>query len=602
MDNIIYYMNRHEENEILSGNWTIFDRYEKNKLNAINDKNNDLKVRTLVLYSVKNLYVLVVSNQDKIINNDRAYQNGDGFHFVISKPNEDGIPTDEFYVIGVSPLSNNKRRIFQWYKNVECTGKQITNGDIKYKYIDGNMYFLASISWEELNPYKPYICEKLGFNISFVRDINDEKKTFILKEDDYIQSENSLRKYELFKFENPTSNDTPDILIDLDKINCKTYENVMLRIAINSNNESTANIHLKINNKKCINKVKKVTKGLNLIRIVLNNYNLEEYNNIINLKVNLDTYTMEKNFQLYIYNEEKFNMLENKINTFNKAENMFLKESIDSLKFYCKDFNNYLSQLKEYESFETLDNYIKDIEYKLDLVKNGEDLFKAGQVLRLGFKSREDASIQPYSLYIPKSVENNDFQGLMVCLHGSGSDDRHGINIFHKRLAEELGLIMLAPFARGTSHCYCTTEALSEIIEITQKIKSIFKLDNKKTILQGFSMGGYGVLRTFDYCKKEFQALAIFSGHHNLANIFEIENQPNYLDDHNISKFKNADMIIYHGTKDGNCDFKEVKEFLDKISLVNNKATVFTSECGHEGLKKEWYESFKEWVNKIILS
>lgn len=54
---------------------------------------------------------------------------------------------------------------------------------------------------------------------------------------------------------------------------------------------------------------------------------------------------------------------------------------------------------------------------------------------------------------------------------------------------------MVAPFARGTSHCYCTKEALSEIIELTKKIKDIFGLENKNTILQGFSMGGYGVLR-----------------------------------------------------------------------------------------------------------
>jgi predicted esterase len=600
MSNIIYYLNKAEENEVSQGNFTIFNRYIKKTLNKIDSKNGDERVETLVLYSEKNLYVLVVSNQEKVIDNDRAYQNGDGFHFVIAKPKENNSLTDEFYVLGVSPLSNTKRRVFEWYKNVEFTGRQIINGDIKHKYMNGDMYFLATVSWEELNPYRPYIYEELGFNISYVRDINGEKKIFILEEDDYIQCENNLRNYKVFKFENLTSNDTSTILIDLDKINCKTDEDVMLRLGVNSIKESVATIELKINDKKSITKSERVTKGLNLIKIRLDKDNLREGNNSIEAKVNLDECTVKKDFELYVYNKEEFSILEDEIDTFNKVGNKFLEESTNSLRFYCKDFSNRLSQLKEYESFENLDKYIKDIEYKFNLVKHGEDLFKRGQVLRLGLKSDIDGSIEPYSLYIPKSVENNNFKGLMVCLHGSGSDDRHTFNIFYERLAEKSGLVMVAPFARGTSHAYCTTEALSEIIELTQKIKAMFGLEDKKTILQGFSMGGYGVLRTFDYCNKEFDALAIFSGHHDIPGMFGIENEPNYLEDENISKFKHKDMIIYHGSKDGNCDFNDVKEFLDKIKLVNNKAEVVVSECGHEGLREEWYESFKEWVNKVL--
>lgn len=192
MSNIIYYLNKDEENEVLQGNWTIFNRYVKKKLNEIDGSNDDEKVETLVLYSENNLYVLVVSNQEKVIDNDRAYQNGDGFHFVIAKPKENNSLADEFYVVGVSPLNDTKRRVFEWYKNVEFTGRQISNGDIKHKYMDGNMYFLAVVSWEELNPYKPYIYEELGFNISYVKDINGEKKIFILEADEYIQCENIL--------------------------------------------------------------------------------------------------------------------------------------------------------------------------------------------------------------------------------------------------------------------------------------------------------------------------------------------------------------------------------------------------------------------------
>lgn len=601
MGNLIYYLNKEDEIEIQRGNWTILDKYERNKLACIKVKNIEDGVESLALYSEKYLYVLVISKQKDIANNDRAYQNGDGFHFVIAQPKEQNELADEFYVIGVSPLSNTKRRVFEWYKNIDFTGKPIDNGEIKHKIIGDRVYFLASIGWKDLTPYKPYIYEKLGFNISYARDDNGKKKIFILENDEYIRCENSLRNYRVYEFQKPRSGSEPLIVADLDRSNCKVNEDVVLRLGINSDKESVANMNVTINGKETMKIDKVLVKGLNAIKILLDNNKLIEANNDIKVRVKLNEHIFERKFNLYIYNEEKFNSIYDGVNRINKGGNKLLEESVNSLRFYCNDFQSRLSELKRYEEFEVLDQYIKDIEYKLKLVEEGQYLFERGQNLRLGLKSQIDESIQPYSLYIPKSVKDNDFKGLMVTLHGSGSDDRHGFNDYFVKLAEEIGIIMVSPYGRGTSHCYCTKEALEEVLELTLKIKKIFGIEGKKTILEGFSMGGYGVLRIYHYCNKEFDALAIFSGHHNLAEEFGFKNEPNYLDDENIELFKNTPMILYHGNKDGNCDFKEVKEFINKLKLVNDKAEVIISGCGHESLREEWYESFKQWVKKVIV-
>lgn len=182
----------------------------------------------------------------------------------------------------------------------------------------------------------------------------------------------------------------------------------------------------------------------------------------------------------------------------------------------------------------------------------------------------------------------------MICLHGSGSDDTSVFGSrLYIRLAEESGFIMAAPFARGESHCYCPQESLNDIVELTAVLKRIFNITDQPVILQGFSMGGYGVLRVYDYCSHIFDGIAMFSGHPDLPPEFGISDQPDYMKDENIEKFKNANMIIYHGSQDLNCSFEEMNKFIDKLKGINQKLQVVISDCGHSGIREEWYESFK---------
>src|SRR5512143_4205236 len=53
-------------------------------------------------YGTDFLYVYVEAQGDRLTFNDRAYQNGDGFHMVIARPRPGDAPTDEFYVAACS--------------------------------------------------------------------------------------------------------------------------------------------------------------------------------------------------------------------------------------------------------------------------------------------------------------------------------------------------------------------------------------------------------------------------------------------------------------------------------------------------------------------
>lgn len=606
MEKSFYYLAEKDEQLVMEDSGIIWSKFKGNDLQKfkIDDEEDIIKVSSMACYSESNLYVLVKTDQKVLINKDRAYQNGDGFHFVIAMPKEQGKPSEDFYVIAISPTLDTPRKSFVWYKNIECTGVALKNSNVKYKITDNHVYFVAQIPWDQIKPYKPYINKAYGFNVSYVHALSSDKgrNIYILKEDEYIQSEEHLREYEIFNFQQPQCEDRISAIIDLDKLNAKKSETITAKIGINSNSKEKACFNIISNNKTILESEIDLQLGLSSIDVPIAAESLDLGINNISISAKINDTIINGEFETYIYSNDEFEDILNKINNIKIIDpnNLFKQESIASLRFYYKDLMNSLKAIKSYESFKGIKKYINTIQEKIEIIRDGKDLFAYGEVIRLGFISSFDNSLQPYSLYIPKSIRENDIAGLMICLHGSGSDDTSVLkNSLNIKFAEETRMIMAAPFARGTSHCYCLEKALDDIVELTKKLKKIFHIINQPVILQGFSMGGYGVLRTYDYCQEIFDAIAVFSGHHNLPSLWGMYNEPNYLDDDKLEKFKNIDMLLYHGKKDLNCSFTEVEKFIYKLKEINKKARFIISNCGHEGLNEEWYESFKNWVMTI---
>ncbi|WP_353893543.1 prolyl oligopeptidase family serine peptidase [Proteinivorax hydrogeniformans] len=133
-------------------------------------------------------------------------------------------------------------------------------------------------------------------------------------------------------------------------------------------------------------------------------------------------------------------------------------------------------------------------------------------------------------------------------------------------------------------------------MELTRKIAGIFSIPKARTILGGFSMGGYGVYRIYDYCPDFFTSLAIFSGHHSMGKT--LCGGPDYGTPDKISLFKDIPMIIFHGSEDRNCPYQEVKNFFDEITKVNPNCTIHVQQGeGHSGLTRQWYNKFSKWIS-----
>ncbi len=116
-------------------------------------------------------------------------------------------------------------------------------------------------------------------------------------------------------------------------------------------------------------------------------------------------------------------------------------------------------------------------------------------------------------------------------------------------------------------------------------------------------MGGYGVYRTYYEMPEKFKALAVFSGHPDLANRFSENSKeyPDFLEKKYYKNFKNIPIFIFHGKEDRNCSFELTEQLVDRLKKIKADVKfVYENHKGHELPDNETIEQFFNWVNKHL--
>lgn len=118
---------------------------------------------------------------------------------------------------------------------------------------------------------------------------------------------------------------------------------------------------------------------------------------------------------------------------------------------------------------------------------------KKGLVVR-GYQSKIDGSAQPYGLVIPESLDLGKPAPLYVWLHGRGDKqtDLHFIDERTRSVGQirPENAIVVHPFGR---HCLGFKSAGEiDVLETVHHVMSHYKIDPRRVVLMGFSMGGAG--------------------------------------------------------------------------------------------------------------
>jgi len=576
-----------------------FNFVEKN-----NDNNPMCKISYRLAYGTDFFYIFLEVESDTIIYRDRGYQNGDGLHLVFASPIPNNKVTDEFYVLAFTPLPKGKtswQKKFIWYKNKDISFRKLRKTRFATKTMGNKTGYEILIPWSEIPPFHPWLSDKIGFNMCFVKASGKNGKTYnYIIYDEKIQSEQSSRKYTIIHFKQPSINRDYQYFTYLNKNHIRYGEKISLQIA---------GLSAK---KKIVKLYSKILSGENT-RLKISSYNVDFKKELTKKNFPIDLSGLIPGgyrFQLFesngkLVSELPFTILpqfdsKKSMDRLSKLKGKISEGSFTTLLFKLQEINKELKRLKYYETAGILRSKLLNFNKILSFAENGKDKLKAATgIFRRAYISEIDSTLQPYSIKIPRNFQPNKKYPLLVMLHGSGQDDR---NILYERNGILERFIEIAPKGRGTSNAYCINHAQDDIREAIEDVIKNYPIDTTKIILSGFSMGGYGVYRTFYEAPERFAALSIFSGHPNLANIWGIgNNQPNFLKEKYLTSFNNKKIFIFHGEEDRNCPVDLTKKLVSLLEKSGAEVTaVYEKNKGHERAGRKTMNKYFHWLENII--
>jgi len=146
---------------------------------------------------------------------------------------------------------------------------------------------------------------------------------------------------------------------------------------------------------------------------------------------------------------------------------------------------------------------LEEAEGWTDALAGGRDPFQGRRGLfQKAFCSKVDGSLQPYTVFVPKSYDGKAAWPLLLLLHGSGGDqweitqaaaNLDGRSVFRGALEEKMQeptFLLCAPLARGPSGYEQIAEV--DILQMLDEIQRDYRVDSDRIYAMGWSMGGAG--------------------------------------------------------------------------------------------------------------
>ena len=565
------------------------------------ETNPDVSERYKLMYDYSFLYLIVESGSDSIVCRDRAYQNGDGLHLVVARPDSDRA-TDQFYVLRFSPpdISRNipaGKRV--WYYNVDLGWKAL---GAKTKFAcrsdRGKSYFELLLSWDDVYPYNPVFSDSIGINLCFVKAIGDkEKNYYFIKYDDRIQSELSRRKYADVIFEKPNRQPVSSYAI-LDRRNIQIADSLNLRIISSTDDECTRSYRTGISSADGFpvsdsSAAVRLSRGFNVVGLSLPVRTLAP-----------GDYTVRWSASDNSNGESAFTVLprlnyKREVDNLDALRNRTTQGNYNTLRFMLESIFRDYSAIKPYETAGRIgENFISYHNYVSRLSSGTDSLANSRGIFRRAFVSGVDSSLQPYSIKVPKDFSPEKVYPLFVMLHGSGSDDR---DVLDGKPLTQGNFIEIAPYGRGTSNCFTTDGAQTDVREAIEDAIRNYPIDTTRIIIAGFSMGGYGAYRIFYEFPKMFRGVAVFSGHPDLASRWIGPGHPNFLDEKYLKPFANIHLFIYHNRNDLNCPYELTEELVGKLRAAGAVVEFVTTDSGgHSLIDDENLNEYYDWLNSAV--
>jgi len=598
--------------------------------------NPGLNIHYRLAYGMKFFYIYIEVEQRDLSERDRGYQNGGGFHIVFANPKPNDQPTDEFYVLGFTPTEAADRRWqrqFIWYHNIDLSMQPLRQTQFKENIGQDVVSLEALIPWPEIYPFHPWLSEAIGFNLCYVQAVGEVENNYhFVLVDKFIQSEQQPRSYVRLEFQAPVPDSSVEMYAILAENHVFAGETTKARVAVLAPEPKKVVQRIALSPKGAPNPFSAQSKnimaksfdislpGLSPEQVYVQTdrrtrkspgnphvYSLtgRAQKGLTVLSLDLDVHSLLTGiydvwFSAAALPHTEFSILprfdpSNLAKELERSKKFLKKGSLSTLQFELEDLRNELSRLKSYEAGGKLAARMESLTAAVEAAQIGRDEIAQNRMpglRRRAYRSALDQTLQPYTLRLPQDNSDKRPFPMLVWLHGSGQDDR-SLPARLEQLAN--GFIILSPKARGTSNLYCRDNAQADIREAMADVLENYPVDRGNILLGGFSMGGYGVYRTVYENPSPYKALIIWAGHPNLKG-----SDIDFLDEKNLTGFRNKDMFIYHGGRDRNCPAEKTLDLVEKLKRTGaNVEFHYEPELGHQAPGHETAAALVFWLSKV---
>jgi predicted esterase len=556
-------------------------------------------------YGTGFFYLYLEAAADRLVFRDRAYQNGDGFVMLLARARPNHEATDEFYELACSAVKRPElewtRRIF-WNYNVDKLFVP-TNDDAKMEFHEGGgkISFELLLPWGDVRPYHPWLSEGIGFNLTFTKAVEPEGKMhFGVVNDDAVGGEFKRRLSATLKFQKPAGVGKPQTFVSFLNGHLTEGDSLRAYAVTVSDKPVTENLLVRVQSGEgrtidfrridytCTAGVGKKEFAVGTARLVEGGYTVRWSSQdggsrgACGLTV------------LPAFNPAELSR------RLEKVRNSLAAGTTSTLQFLIQELDGKLKALRSYETCVSERSRLASLMRLLNSAERGIDPFAVQTGFgRKAYWSRVDNTLQPYVVFVPEGFSRTKRYPLFVYLHGSASDET---NIQGARSLIPDGCIALGPYGRGPSNGYSRDHAQDDIAEAIAAVEQAYPIDTSRVVLSGFSMGGYGVYRTFYQTPWKFRALAVFSGAPNLGVRYAgSANPPDFREERNLQPFRNIPIFVFHGERDMNVPIAATLDLVAKLRSVGARVELRVEpDKGHEFPSREGIESFKTWFKQVV--
>jgi predicted esterase len=572
----------------------------------------DLTVTAKFTFDSENIYIAVKVLDDIFEFPNRSWRYGDGFYLTFFDPYQ-GRMSDRFHSFGFSLQGKAKTKVLVNRDGTYFLSSLSPNVQFEVLPDPQNriVIYEISIPFKQIIPFKPFIHKKWGINLIYVdRDLGTRNVVQLYPDSQYDTELFNKRKGEIFEFKSHAPIKTEfQSLMNTTRFYDDTEK--IITVAVNSPSQDSGwklryDLSSRSGHESSSQDID-LKQGMNLFKFKLQSEKFFTgiYDISLGVLDSAGALKYSEDIQFFVINRSEYEEFRSKLVKAGKSKvfssDEKFRRSLPSLEIRFQWIDRFMNSSPPYAEAKELELWHEQLDYLIHKMEEEKPpLFEKGQPARLAHRSKIDNTLQPYSLFVPPDYDGETPLPLFVTLHGSGVDEKRTlistVNAHYsqrRRIKNSQSFIILAPKARGLSDWY-TGYSGEDVIECIEHVKSLYKIDKERIILDGFSMGGYGAWRLSHLYPDLFKAIIIRSG--------AIE-APSYLKGEKIvdmlNRSKKLNFFIVHGGKDNAVPVENAREIVAKLKKLRIKYKyIEVKKAAHGGYNK-WPEIFK-WLDQVM--